>query len=215
MKRAGVKRQAVLVATMALVALWATRATALVLDDFNDSAILKQADGTEQRTKGSRKLKQSGPLTGVVGGSREVTVNLTDAPPSNAVTAGAWVDPSVNRINFSSTVGTKGSLELRYDANGKGFTQEFATATALRLDIDADVSAVPYQVILTATDKLGRTMSASRQGTLAGVQRVEIPLKDLTGINFKKLLSIVITITPGASGDVEIRQIETVDAGTN
>lgn len=198
------------VVVMACVEMTAVRAQAVVIDDFSDSLATKRPESAEQRNKGSRKTKDRG-LKGVVGGSREVTVNI-DSGPSAATTATVWVDPSAGRLNYANSIGAKGWFETRYDADGRGFGQEFANASVVRIDVEGDVSAVPYKVTLTAIDRLGKTAGASRQVTLAGVQRVEIPVKELGDVNVKRLVSIAIGINCGASGDVEIRRIETVDS---
>jgi len=186
------------------------RAVGFLLDDFSDTVIAKQPDSDEQHAKGSKQLRDR--VKGVVGGTREVTVSVIDTRSSASTSAGVWVDPTVKSLNYSSTVGVKGSLQILYDADGRGFNAAFTNVSGLRVEINAGASAVPYQVVLTLTDRGGRSASASRTISKVGVQRVELPFRDIGLTNSRRLQSIQLAITPGAAGDFEIRKLESIDS---
>jgi hypothetical protein len=186
------------------------RAASFLLDDFSDTVIAKQPDSDEQHAKGSKKLKDR--VKGVVGGTREVTLSVIDTKSSASTSAGLWIDPTVKSLNYASTVGVKGSLQVLYDADGRGFNAEFANVNGLRVEINASASAVPYQVMLTLTDRGAKSASSSRTVSKVGVQQVEFFFKDIELANSRKLQSILLAITPGAAGDLEIRKIESIDS---
>ena len=186
------------------------RAVGFLLDDFSDTVIAKQPDSDEQHAKGSKQLKDR--VKGVVGGTREVTVSVIDTKSSASTSASVWVDPTVKSLNYASTVGVKGSLQILYDADGRGFNAEFTNVSGLRVEINAGASAVPYQVVLTLTDAGGKSASASRTVSKVGVQQVEFFFKDIALANSRRLQSIGLAITPGSAGDLEIRKIESIDS---
>ncbi len=180
----------------------------VVIDNFSDAVTTAVRQNLEQLGKGSKKIKDRGTLRGVLGGSRQLTVRL-DNPDTSADSISLWVDRSVNRLSYASSVGADGALEIVYDSNGLGLRANWSAVKGVRVRIDADASSVPYAATLTLADAAGRSATATQTVSLPGAQLVEFLLSRIRGINVRKIARVTLVIDPRTAADLELSGIET------
>jgi hypothetical protein len=144
----------------------------------------------------------------VLGGARQLTVKVIN-PDGPVESISLWVDRSTNRLNYASSVGADGALEIMYDANGRGLRADWYAVKGVRVRIDADASSAPYTVTLALADTTGRSATTTQTVTLPGAQQVEFLLSGMGGINVRKLARVTVVIDPRTAADLEVSGIET------
>ena len=190
----------------------ATAAHALVIDDFRDTAGGALSTGIKQSTVGSQTISDGPRLRGVIGGVRRMTLtaNVTDLPGLDAVTV--RVVRAGSLLNYGSSLGAGGRLQLVYDGGGAGLGVNLSSAVGIAVDIvTADADAVPCPLSLTLSDGL-RSQTISQTMTTGGKQTVRFGLRStgLGTVDLRHVRSISLALTPGKSGDLGIGGIRTV-----
>ena len=190
----------------------ATAAHALVIDDFTDTAGGALSTGIKQSTVGSRTISDGPRLRGVIGGVRRMTLtaDVTDLPGLDAVTV--RVVRAGSLLNYGSSLGARGRLQLVYDAGGAGLGVNLSSAAGIAIDIvAANADAVPCPLSLTLSDGL-RSRTVSQAVTTGGSQTVRFGLRStgLGTVDLRHIRSISLTLTPGKSGDLGIGGIRTI-----
>jgi len=185
---------------------------AVDIDDFGDAVTTGSPQTLDQNGGRSKAAKETGSVKGVLGGTRQMTVssNGTTLPRGQSITA--WVNRQRNGLEYSSSLGASGSLELVYDASGRGLNADLGSAKGVSVLFDADVSAVPYKVTLTLTDTSQGSSSIVQKVTAAGAQRVDFLFSSVSGFNPRKAVRLALLVEPQVAGDLQITKIRTLDA---
>jgi hypothetical protein len=179
------------------------------IDLFTDASALTQYvpdTNVKQDTVGSA-VRVDPNLSGVIGGTRELTVTMTAAmfPGLDAIVAGVS-DPPLQLFQYASSAGADGSIELRYDRNGNGLNASLVFAMGLRITIlSADLTCVTpgLDVTVTLTDSF-LTTAASTQTVLLPVSpgmplALDFPFTAFAGVDPISLFSIQIGVAPEPS----------------
>lgn len=199
------------------------------IDLFTDaSALTRYVPDTnvKQDTVGST-VRLDPNLSGVIGGTRELTVTMTAAmfPGLDAIVAGVS-DPPLQLFQNTSSAGADGSIELRYDRNGNGLNASLVFAMGLRVTIvSADLTCVTpgLDVTVTLTDSF-LTTAASTQTVLLPVSpgmplALDFPFTAFTGVDPISLFSIQIALGPQPSAlggcDMQLAGIRTFGTPMN
>lgn len=173
-----------------------------LIDDFTDAgANTVSPPGQARSTVGSTTVTDSG-LTGVIGGSRTLTVTATSVG-GGLPEVRAGVMPIAQVLDYSSTVLVNGSVALLYDNSGVGLGADLSSGDGIQFDVIADVSSLPYDVILTLDD--GVNVQSSTQTVLvSGLQSVQFFYSAFPLVDLSNLFSISITFDPNLAGDLEV-----------
>jgi len=192
----------------------ATAAPALVIDDFADTADSALSTGIRQSTVGSKTIVDGPGLHGVIGGVRRMTLTaiVTDLPGAEAVTV--RIVRGGSRLNYGSSLGAAGQLQLVYDAGGAGLGANLSSAAGIRVDIvAANADAMPCSMSLTLSDG-SRSATLTQTATRSAAQTVSFSFTGrfsaVRTVNLRRVRSISLTLTPGKSGDLEIGGIRTI-----
>lgn len=171
------------------------------IDDFTDAGPnTGEPPGIEQTTVGSTTGTDTG-LSGVIGGSRQLTVEATVAGGgSPSVKAGVITGAEI--VDYSSSVLADGLIALLYDADGTGLSADLSLATGIEFDIVTDLAAIPYDVALTLTD--GATQTVTQNIVTSGTQHIEFDFADFPAVDLSDLFSIELVIDPNLAGDLEV-----------
>ncbi|MBI4514452.1 MAG: hypothetical protein HY699_01370 [Deltaproteobacteria bacterium] len=186
-------------------------AGALVIDDFRSG--VATAPGLTQRAVGKRVAGDSA-LAGVLGGGRRLGVAAARLRIAAHDAVSSGVVPEAGRLNYASTEGADGRVELNYDANGRGLNTNWRAERGLAVEVaDADAAAVPYTVTLVLADGEGRSTSATQTVTRAGPHRIEFRLSNLRSLDLGRIRSLTIVVDPGEAGDLQLKGIQTLAGG--
>ncbi len=172
-----------------------------IIDDFGDAgANTQDPPGVTRTTVGSTAATDSG-LSGVIGGTRTLTVEMTAAGGGSPnVTAG--VIPAVEIMSYSSTVFADGGVELFYDASGAGLAADLSSGTGIQIELATDASSVPYALTLTLSDGI-IVESDVQAGTMSGLALVQFEYADFPTVDLANIDSIELFIDPSLAGDFE------------
>ena len=203
------------------VAGWVAEArAAIVIDDFSSAVntILITDTNVAVFAAGATNVATDTGLPDVLGGSRELTVHAEFSccfiPGLDNVVVG--VVPLAGFLDCNSTAQADGQTALLYDGGGLGLHANFATATGIRLlTLDADLAAVPIDVVMTLVDQDGHSASVLRTVFLAGTTpQIEFPFAEFPGVNIEDVFSIDVAIDPSSSGAADLRldRIETYNS---
>ncbi len=179
----------------------APAAAQTTIDDFSDAgANTIIPPGLTRTTVGSTSGTDSG-LSGVIGGTRTLTVDMTAAGGATPnVTAG--VSPSFQILSYASSVFGDGAVTLFYDGNGSGLAADLSLGTGIEVQIASDASAVPYTVTLTLSD--GLIMETDVQaGLMSGLALVQFDYADFPTVDLTAIDSIEVAIDTSLAGDFE------------
>lgn len=201
------------VLVMTSIAVMSTRAAALVLDDFTDGAVTKTSRGLDQKTSGSIARDDGGGLRGVLGGTRQVILRL-DKGPGSSEACNVAIDPSVKGLSYSSSSRADGTLELIYNAGGRGLRTDFSSMRGIRVVIDADTSSVPYTVTLALRDSSNRSTTTRQTITRSGAQQIDLLFGSSATVNMRTIDKVRIVIDPPAAADFVVSRVETFTSGT-
>ena len=182
---------------------WAgTAAGQTVIDDFSDAgANTVSPPGQARSTVGSTTVTDSG-LTGVIGGSRTLTVTATSVG-GGLPEVRAGVMPIAQVLDYSSTVLVNGAVTLLYDNNGVGLGVDLSSGDGIEFDVIADVSSLPYDVTVTLDD--GVTSQSSTQNVVvSGLQSVQFLYTAFPGVDLTSVFSIAVSFDPNLAGDLEV-----------
>lgn len=185
-------------------------AAGILIDDFSVASTTAPPQALAQRQRGSRTARDSGSLGGVLGGTRQLTVNVTAPATDTSDSVTCWVNTKARRLQYASSVDADGSAELLYDAAGRGLNVNLSSAAAIRLSMNADASAIPYRVIVKLTDRSNHSASAAQTISVPGKQQVDIRLTGLRSVSLARISSLSITLDPAIAGDFDVSRIETV-----
>ena len=193
------------------------------IDRFSDASALTQYVedvNVKQATVGSTTRIDSG-LSGVIGGTRELTVIMTAAmvPGLDAVVAGVQF-PLLQLFRYTSSAGADGQAVLLYDRNGNGLNAMLAFAKGLQVTIvAADLTCVTpgLDVTVTLTDSFLTTVSSTQTVLLPVAPGMPLalnyPYSAFAGIDTNSLFSIAVTVDPQASAlggcDLQVADIST------
>jgi cysteine-rich repeat protein len=188
-----------LAAPLVLLALPAWAQTPI--DLFADAGLnTVQPPGIERTTVGSSSGTDTG-LSGVIGGTRQLTVEAT-AANGGSPSVKAGVIPGLALFDYSSSVLADGLIRLLYDANGAGLNADLSLGMGIDFDLVTDTSAVPYDVSLTLTD--GATQTVTQIIATSGSQHIEFDYDDFPLVDLSNVFSIELVIDPSLAGDFEI-----------
>ncbi|MBI4514453.1 MAG: hypothetical protein HY699_01375 [Deltaproteobacteria bacterium] len=201
-------RFAYLLAVPALLAAISASVGALTIDDFSSADTTGLPPGIVQASVGSTTATDPG-VAGVIGGVRRITVAATRiASKADSVIVG--VSTTANLLDYASTVGANGRVEVLYDAGGAGLAANLALTTGISIVVcGADAASVPYTVRVFLVDSAGRSASSLQSFTVSGPRAIYFPLSDFSGVNLSSVFSIRITIDPNKAADLRIDLIET------
>lgn len=207
----------------ALMAAPEAGAAEAAIDLFTDASALTQYvvdANVKQDTIGSTTRNDPG-LSGVIGGTRTLTVDLASAgfPGLDALVAGVSAPPLALFI-YDSSADADGSIRLRYDRNGNGLNASLAFATGIRLPIvSADLTCVTpgLDVTVTLTDSFLATASDTQTVLLPVSPGMPLPLdfpfSAFAGVDPIGLYAIEITVDPQPSAlggcDLQLAAIRT------
>lgn len=172
-----------------------------VIDDFSDAgAGTAQPPGISRTTVGSSSATDTG-LSGVLGGSRMLTVEATAAGGgSPAVNSG--VNALAQILDYTSSVLADGLVTLRYDADGVGLAVDLSAGDGIGLQLVTDSSALPYTVTLRLSDGV-ITESAVYNGLSSGLEMIDFLYSSFPTVDLSAIDSIEIEIDPNLAGDFE------------
>jgi hypothetical protein len=162
-------------------------------------------------------------LSGVIGGTRALTVSVTDCTFcgtgqfDDRVVGGA--DPSpLGIFCFNSTAAADGSFELLYDADGAGLNTSLSFAEGIRVAIEnIDASSFPLAVTVMLTSGANSAMATQ---TIPDPSPDPPPLNldldfafasmsGIGGIDLGDISAIKITLDLDTAGDLQLRSIQT------
>lgn len=190
-------------AMLALLCSGETRAAAqTVIDDFSDAAANTiSPPGQARTTLGTTTATDAG-LSGVIGGSRTLTLTATSiGGGSPEVRSG--VIPGAQVLDYSSTVLVDGLVTLTYDANGVGLGADLSTGDGIQLSVVADLSSLPYDVTVTISDGT-ITESSTQTVAIGGVQLLQFLYASFPTVNLASVFSIAVSFDPNLAGDLEV-----------
>ncbi len=156
-------------------------------------------------------------LAGVLGGVRQLTVEVTanGAPGFLFLTAGA--DVVTGKLAYAADPSVDGRVELLYDAGGAGLNADLIFATGVRVEIaNADLASPPFTVTATLTDGASNTATDSQVVNLPGGPiSVDFPFAVFPGVNPRDLFSIRIEVDPQDSADMRFESFITFGTPPN
>lgn len=151
-------------------------------------------------------------LTNVIGGSRYSTIRATflDTPGLDFIQAA--IEPNFGMIlDYSSTSGTIGDWNLRYDANGAGLNADFSDLGFIALDFGRFdyANGQPLPILVSLFDGTNFA-SLSRSLVSAGPQSLHFAFADFDGLGQFDLLhvqSVSVFLDPGLAADFRLNSI--------
>jgi hypothetical protein len=150
-------------------------------------------------------------LPDVIGGSRTLTVEAQSLLNMGEDLIVVGVVPIASFLQYDSTAQAEGRFDLLYDANGAGLGIALTPALGIRVVVlDADVTAAPYDVMLTLTD--GNLISASSTQTVSvpGPALLHFAFSSFAGVNARNIFSLRLKIDPlNPASDLRLERIET------
>lgn len=198
------------------------------IDLFTDASALTQFvvdTNVRQDTVGSTVRVDPG-LSGVIGEVRQLTVTMSSAllPPLDAVVSGVQAPP-IALLEYASSSGADGNVELLYDRNGNGLNATLAFAQGIRLIIAAaSLQCVTpgLDLTVTLTDSFLMTAASTQTVTLAVMPgmplTLDFPFSAFAGVDPISLFSIAVAIDPQPSElggcDMELEGIRTFGTPT-
>ncbi len=171
-----------------------------IIDDFSDAIGTIEPPGVQQNSVGSTTVLDTG-LSGVMGGSREMTVEMTVAGGGSPLVKSGVV-PFAQILDYSSSVAADGLVTIYYDANGVGLNADLSLSDGIELSLLTDSSALPYTVELTLSDGT-ITESDVFNGAMVGLQLVSFDFANFPTVDLANLESIEVEIDPSIAGDFE------------
>jgi cysteine-rich repeat protein len=173
-----------------------------VIDDFSDAgANTVSPPGQSRSTVGSTTVTDAG-LTGVIGGSRTLTVSASSVG-GGLPEVRAGVMPMAQVLDYSSTVLVNGAVSLLYDNNGVGLAADVSSGDGIQFNVIADVSSLPYTVTLTLDDGVN-SQSSAQNIVVSGLQPVQFLYTAFPMVDLSSLFSIEISFDPNLAGDLEV-----------
>ncbi|MBI1813346.1 MAG: hypothetical protein HYR72_00015 [Deltaproteobacteria bacterium] len=198
-----------LLVTGAIATLAAIPAAAVMIDDFNSGASATLPRGVRQRRMGSLSANDTG-LKGVLGGQRRVTVTVESQDSGDLDIVSADIVPGAGLFGYASSGGADGRFDLTYDAGGAGLNANLLSESGVLIDVaEADLSSVPYTITLVIADRSGRSGTITKASTSAGPQQVRLLLSALPKVDLAHVRSIVVSVNPQKSGDLQLNKIRT------
>lgn len=194
-----------------LVLLLPLRCAAGVIDDFSDGKDSLAPQSVDQSTGRNKSIIDRGPIKGVLGGTRQLNINTKGSIVARGDAITVWVNRRTNRIEYAGSLKSGGSLELVYDSSGQGLNADWGSSKGIGILFNADVSAVPYKVTLTVTDKAGKAASTTQTVNAAGAQEADLLFSGLSGVNVRKVVRLSLLIEPQVAGDFEVIKVMTLD----
>jgi len=194
------------------VMLQAGWAHGLVIDVFSSTVQATLPAGVRQTTVGTQSVADGPGLSGVVGGTRRLTVGASaiQMPGLDSVVVG--ILPRQTYLSLASSQGADGTLTLTYDAGGAGLGVNLSRARGLRIAVEAvDAAALPCPLTVTLTDGSSST-AATQVLTQAKKQTLQFPFTSLRGVDLSRIQRIEVAIDPSPSGDIQLGGIVTYSA---
>ncbi len=193
-------------------------AVEVVIDDFIDGASTASPPSIVNSTAMSSMTATDSGLNGVIGGVRKLTVEAQSIviSPDDNVTAGVNIIDSF--LDYSSTVGGDGKVELLYDRNGFGLSAVFSHAKGIRLNFfcadlssveDPMMNVVGYNVTVTLTDSALHTVSVMQTTTIVPDVTLDFFFSDFSGVDLGSIFSVKIAVDPQQAGDLRFGPIRT------
>jgi hypothetical protein len=188
-------------------------AAEVVIDGFAAASTTNYVPGVNvlQSTIGATTVPPDTGLAEVLGGIRNMTVEMTGQTDVGLDVVAAGVAPAYRLAVYDSSAGADGLVTFSYDAGGVGLHANLSSAQGLSVSMsDADLAAVPYDVTVTLIDGSLNSVSSTQTITSAGGPRaVRFPFADFPGVNISDLASIAVTIDPSIAGDLRLGRIQT------
>ena len=173
-----------------------------IIDDFSDAGSnTVSPPGQARTTLGTTTVTDAG-LTGVIGGSRSLTITAT-AIGGGSPEVRAGVMPGAQVLDYSSTVLANGLMTLLYDANGVGLGADLSLGDGIQFSIVADASSTPYDVTVTISDG-SITESSTQTVPVSGLQNLQFLYTAFPTVNLASVFSVAITFNPNLAGDLEV-----------
>lgn len=170
----------------------------------------------------SESVSDSG-LSGVIGGTRGLTVSVTDCTFcgtgqfDDRVVGG--VDPSpMGLFCFNTTAQANGSFELLYDAGGAGLSTSLSFAKGIRVAIsNIDASSFPFDVMLMVTSGANSAMATQTipdpapdpAPTDLDLDFAFASMTGIGGIDLSDISAIKIGLDLDTAGDLQLRFVQT------
>jgi hypothetical protein len=188
-------------------------ALGVVIDDFKSGASATARRVVSHRRIGT--LSATDPkLSGVIGGTRRITVTVTSLQVADLDTVTADILPGLGVLGYASSNGADGRVDLTYDAAGTGLKADLSKEKTLVVDVaEADAAAIPCVITVKLSDATGRTVESTQTLTAPGARQLQFPLSDFQSVNLRNVRSVALGINPERAGDLQLNQIRTVSAG--
>ncbi|MEO8604971.1 MAG: hypothetical protein ABI629_20555, partial [bacterium] len=209
----GLRRSRLATIAAALLMLGTGRAGALVIDDFSTANTTALPPGITQSSVGATTVVDGStavPLSGVIGGVRELKLEATSIGANDSVTIGIFAPATL--VDYSSTVAADGRVTLTYSAGSTGLNVDFSMLGGVRFRFQSvDAASIPTLVQLTLTDTLGATGSVSQSLIASGPQDVDLSVQGgaFAGIDLHHVKTIKLFVDPNVAGDLRFDLIET------
>ncbi len=187
----------------------------LIIDDFSDIEEPNQWP-VVLTAVGSTTISEVG-LAGVIGSSRETTIfaNSLAEPGLDDVTV--TVAALLGKLDYASTVGAEGSLELFYDgAPGNGFSIDLSGESQFEIEflLFDHSGAQDLPVTITLLDGQEDSISLTRSLTAPGMQTLVFELNDFTrgggdGVDMTDIAGISVFFDGALATDFRVEEIRT------
>ncbi|MBI4516197.1 MAG: hypothetical protein HY699_10335 [Deltaproteobacteria bacterium] len=174
------------------------------IDDFRSGSPHR---GLRQEERGS-KARSEARLLSVIGGQRRLTITATEIGLADVDAVSTQLEPTGALLNYASSEGADGKLELSYDAGGRKLGLDVSANLSLKVLVaDSDEAAVPYSVTLTLTDQSGRKAGATQVVSAPGPQTVDFRLANFPRLDRRRLAAITVVVDPQPAGDLQLSRI--------
>jgi hypothetical protein len=193
-------------------------ATPIIVDEFTAGTADLNITAATPTTQIATDLETG--LTGVLGGSRNLTIQKVVGTAGSTRNVTGLVDSAVGELLYISGNGVIGSMTLRYDANGSGLNVALDQASDMfkLVFVEGDYSAtrtIPILMTLTASNGQAGTLSQTLavEQSPVSLEFAVADFSNLAGMNLSTnlLKSIQLDFSPTAtSADFTLGSIEIV-----
>lgn len=187
----------------------------LIVDDFSDILMPSQWPVT-MNTVGLTTVEETG-LSGVLGGSRISTIFADALAEEGLDDISVTVAATLGKLDYASTVGAEGSLELLYDGSpGRGAPFDLSGESQFEIDFTLfDHSGdMDLPVTITLYDAEEDTIQLTRSLQSPGSQNLVFELDQFSrgggdGVDLSNIMAISVFFDGALATDFRIEEIRT------